>query len=164
MAFEQLTQGINGDLIQQSASFVEDMTEAKKVFQENSAARGAVGKHIAELSDQLSTIKAALHEVQNISMQVKMLSINASIEAARAGAAGKGFAVVASEIGKLSQSTDTAVVNIENSIINMNQMLNTTISDMNNAKNIGAEFDKRLNDCVEKSNELHTLLETALSK
>ncbi len=164
MAFEQIAQGSNGELMDESAKFVEEMAEAKKVFQENSAARGAVGKHIAELSDQLLNIKAALHEVQNISMQVKMLSINASIEAARAGAAGKGFAVVASEIGKLSQSTDSAVVNIENSIVNMNQMLITTVSNMDNAKAIGAEFDKRLNECVENSRILHEKLETSLLK
>ena len=42
MAFEQIAQGSNGELMDESAKFVEEMAEAKKVFQENSAARGAV--------------------------------------------------------------------------------------------------------------------------
>lgn len=164
MAFEQIPQESSIPLLEKSAQFVAEMEEAKNVFHQNSAARGAVGKHLSGLSDQLLTIKSALHEVQNISMQIKMLSINASIEAARAGAAGKGFAVVASEIGKLSQSTDSAVVNIESSITNMNQLLNNTLSNMDTAKAIGAEFEKKLTECVESSAGLHALMENSLPK
>lgn len=51
--------------------------------------------------------------IAGIAEQINMLSLNASIEAARAGAQGKGFAVVAGEIGSLAGKTAELVKNIQ---------------------------------------------------
>lgn len=51
--------------------------------------------------------------IAGIAQQINLLSVNASIEAARAGAQGKGFAVVAGEIGKLAGETSDTVENIQ---------------------------------------------------
>ena len=60
-------------------------------------------ERIASDSKQISTIIAT---IENIAFQINILSLNAAVEAARAGAAGKG--VVADEIGSLASKSDEA--------------------------------------------------------
>lgn len=61
---------------------------------------------------QIEQVRKIAEEIVNIASQTQMLSLNAQIEAARAGTMGAGFAVVATEVGNLSQDIDNAVMEI----------------------------------------------------
>lgn len=61
--------------------------------------------------------------ISSIADNTELLALNASIEAARAGAAGKGFAVVAGQISDLANQTQVATANITGLIGNINQEL-----------------------------------------
>lgn len=72
----------------------------------------------SEDAGKIEQVRQIAEEIGHISAQTKMLSLNAQIEAARAGTMGAGFAVVATEVGNLSNEIDKAVreisqINIE---------------------------------------------------
>lgn len=58
---------------------------------------------------KVEQVKQIAEEISSIAGQTRMLSLNAQIEAARAGSMGAGFAVVATEVGNLSVDIDRAV-------------------------------------------------------
>lgn len=64
------------------------------------------------LSDSIEGINEAVQIIEQVADETKLLSLNASIEAARAGDAGKGFAVVAGQIQSLAAQTDTSTKEI----------------------------------------------------
>lgn len=71
-----------------------------------------------ELSGHSEAIGEIIKVIENIAAQTNLLSLNAAIEAARAGDAGQGFAVVAEEIRKLASQSASATKNISDIIIN----------------------------------------------
>jgi len=73
-----------------------------------------IASQIHETNDSIAEIDQAVELILSISNQTKMLSLNASIEAARAGTFGKGFAVVAEEINRLSAQSAEGAEMIKN--------------------------------------------------
>lgn len=108
-----------------------------------------------ERSKSVSKINALATNIMEIASQTSLLSLNASIEAARAGVQGRGFAVVADEIGKLAeQSSQTvsgitqivaevvaAVEKMENSLTSALEFLDKTVlADYNNFMDVSEQY------------------------
>ncbi len=78
------------------------------------------------LDDALKTlthIEKSIHEIEVINQKTKYLSLNATIEAVRAGEAGESFQVVASEVRELSNDTQTLAINIRSQVTEMSETL-----------------------------------------
>ena len=91
------------------AAQARDMTEqAVSAMNEGNEKMAKMLDAMNEINTTSSQIANIIKTIQDISFQTNILSLNASIEAARAGAAGKGFAVVAGEVGNLANKTAQA--------------------------------------------------------
>lgn len=80
-----------------------------------------------EAGKVVDSIKVMADTIGSIAEQTNLLALNASIEAARAGEQGKGFAVVADEVGKLAEQSAQAVINIQDTIIKVQQAFKSSI-------------------------------------
>ncbi|MFZ7090553.1 methyl-accepting chemotaxis protein [Primorskyibacter sp. 2E233] len=76
-----------------------------------------------EVEEMLRAVQVSNSEISDISWQVKLLAVNAKIEAARAGQAGKGFSIVADAVNELSQKTSTAADTISNTVKKLSEWM-----------------------------------------
>ena len=82
-----------------------------------------VVKNTLQRMEDISEINKMADGILSIARQTNLLSLNAALEAARAGAAGKGFAVVANEIGELANTTTSTASDILEICGNINESI-----------------------------------------
>ncbi|MDR0304568.1 MAG: methyl-accepting chemotaxis protein [Chitinispirillales bacterium] len=97
----------------------EDAVEKFKISLEN----------LFDNKGNLTGFASVMKSIDDIARQTSMLSINASIEAARAGAAGKGFAVVAKYVGELAKNTKNETDKMRNLLSKLKGVMNKEIND-----------------------------------
>lgn len=88
------------------------------------------------LKKESSSIENILETISDIATQTNLLSLNASIEASRAGEAGRGFAVVAAEIRKLAEQSGASGAEIRQIIKNIQNKMNATVKTALKAQDI----------------------------
>lgn len=101
-----------------------------------------INEDIYDLNKSSKEIEKIIEAIKSISDQTSLLSLNASIEAARVGDAGKGFAVVANEIKKLSEQSKEATMMISNIINNIQSKTKNTVNLVKQANEIFNEQEK----------------------
>lgn len=82
------------------------------------------------LNNHALSIKKVVEDIKGLAEQTKLLALNATLEAARAGIQGKGFAVVANEVRKLAVLSSKSAEDIKSFTLDMDQIIQKSSSDL----------------------------------
>lgn len=129
---------------------------------------------IEELERQSKNIGSIIGTINEIASSTNLLSLNASIEAARAGDAGRGFAVVADQIRGLADQSVESVKSIEKivkyiqdktkttaaSANRAEQLLDSQTEALNNTVKVFQEIDRHMLELLDKINHITNNMET----
>lgn len=151
------------DLSQKTASMVEESSNAvevtnkgavtvKELKQKNETTYEIIEKTgivIDNLSKESEVIGSILKSLEDISSQTNLLSLNASIEAARAGVHGRGFAVVAEEIQKLSVESAKSTDDINQIVTGIQSEISSSVVMMEDMKTVSKEQSKAVAEVIE---------------
>jgi methyl-accepting chemotaxis protein WspA len=95
------------------------LTRMKVTVQQIVEASASINDRLAVLSEKAGNIGALVTTITKVADQTNLLSLNAAIEAEKAGEYGRGFAVVATEIRRLADQTAVSTNDIEQTVKEM---------------------------------------------
>ncbi|WP_269539956.1 methyl-accepting chemotaxis protein [Cerasicoccus fimbriatus] len=95
-----------------------------------SSATSSIAAKLAVISEKANNITKVVTTIGKVSEQTNLLSLNAAIEAEKAGEHGQGFSVVAREIRRLAHQTANATVNIDSMVNEMQAAVSSGVMEM----------------------------------
>ena len=109
------------------------------------AATSSISSKLSIINEKANRISGVVTTINKISDQTNLLSLNAAIEAEKAGEFGKGFSVVAREISRLADQTAIATQDIEQMVKEMQSSVSTGVMEMDKfteeVKSVNSEVD-----------------------
>ncbi|BBF43495.1 methyl-accepting chemotaxis protein I [Lachnospiraceae bacterium KM106-2] len=113
--------------VKEGVTIVKELTKNTELMNDSGKqVSGAVG----QLKNKTNEINRITETITSIAKRINILSLNASIESARAGEAGKSFAVVATEIGDLASQTTSSIAGITSIIFELQTMVESAFGSL----------------------------------
>lgn len=120
-----------------------------------------VARRLSIINERVENIVAVVATISKVSEETNLLSLNASIEAEKAGAVGVGFAVVAREIGRLAEQSASAVDDIETIVKDMQNAVASGVSEMDKfaeeIRSSGADIARLILDVDELASKMQSI-------
>ncbi|MFU0827746.1 MAG: hypothetical protein ACFWTJ_09490 [Lachnoclostridium sp.] len=148
-----IIQDVNSSTDKVTAVVQEGLKEIEALIQitkENIVAVKTIYDVIMKTNESSKQIGEASNVIESIASQTNLLSLNAAIEAARAGDAGKGFAVVADEIRKLADQSSSSTKVINQIIEELQRNINNAVQTMTRITSITEEQSTSVKNTKEK--------------
>lgn len=137
-----------------------EMESLYEITEESNCANEKIYDLIVKTNDSSQKISTASSLISSIALQTRLLALNASVEAARAGQAGKGFSVVAGEIKKLAALSADSSKSIEEIVSELQKNAANAVDIMDRIRNITAEQTR----LVDNSRENYRLINQAMEE
>jgi methyl-accepting chemotaxis protein len=102
----------------------------ESVMRELDRATGSIGEKLAAINERSQRITSVITTIGKVADQTNILSINAAIEAEKAGEYGSGFLVIAREIRRLADQTASATLDIEQMVQQMQSAVSAGVMEM----------------------------------
>jgi methyl-accepting chemotaxis protein WspA len=119
-----------GDAVEQAESGQSELSEMEAAMRELMKATGSISSRLGVISDRASKISTVVTTINKISDQTALLSLNAAIEAEKAGEFGKGFSAVAREVSRLADQTAVATQDIDSVVKEMQSAVSSGVMEM----------------------------------
>jgi len=116
------------DAAELASAGVAGLDDIKATMQALSDSTGDISAHLETFREKTHAITEIITTITRVANQTNMLSLNATIEAEKAGEFGAGFAVVAREISRLADQTAVAALDIEDMILEMQSAVTEGVS------------------------------------
>ena len=124
-SFEEVSASVE-QIVEQTKDTNKNAQNIEKVVAQSVEKIELNNTNVQKTVQSLSLISDKINVINDISFQTNILSLNAAIEAARAGNAGKGFSVVANEVGQLAERSKVSAIEIERISIESSEITNKT--------------------------------------
>ncbi|MEN6603593.1 MAG: methyl-accepting chemotaxis protein [Bryobacteraceae bacterium] len=119
-----------GEAVEQAESGQSELSEMENAMRELVKATGSISSRLGVISDRASKISTVVTTINKISDQTALLSLNAAIEAEKAGEFGKGFSAVAREVSRLADQTAVATQDIDSVVKEMQSAVSSGVMEM----------------------------------
>ena len=140
---------------------LENLNEIKYTINELFESSSEISQKLDLIKERASGINSVITTITKVANQTNLVSLNASIEAERAGTFGTGFAVVAREIRRLADQTAVAALNIEEMITDMQvavseggDTINSYMEKTKNSTEKTSVIIDRISVLIDRTNEL----------
>jgi methyl-accepting chemotaxis protein WspA len=119
-------------------------------------AAGSINAKLAVLNEKAGNINQVVTTITKVADQTNLLSLNAAIEAEKAGESGRGFAVVASEIRRLADQTAVATYDIEQMVKEIQSAVSAGVMGMDK---FSEEVRRGMDDVRQVGTQLSQIIE-----
>ncbi len=144
-----------------------DLILMQATMRQLAEATRSISAKLAVISEKANNINSIVTTITKVADQTNLLSLNAAIEAEKAGEYGLGFSVVAREIRRLADQTAVATLDIESMVKEMQSAVSTGVMEMDkfskevtrSVEDVG-KISQQLGDIIEQVQSLTPRFET----